>query len=99
MPLLDINSRKVYELAKGYPQEYVNFYVGEHAVEFREVVFEDAGHMNFCDLSMVSPILAKILGTGKVNARKCLENLNEIVLNYFDYYLKGKQGITIADTY
>ena len=55
--------------------------------------------MNFCDLSMVSPILAKILGTGKVNARKCLENLNEIVLNYFDYYLKGKQGITIADTY
>ena len=99
VPLLDINSRKVYELAKGYPQEYVNFYVGEHAVEFREVVFEDAGHMNFCDLSMVSPILAKILGTGKVNARKCLENLNEIVLNYFDYYLKGKQGITIADTY
>ena len=43
----------MYEEAKGLAaegEEYVNFYVGRQAADFREVIFEDAGHMNFCDL-------------------------------------------------
>ena len=99
-PLLDINSRAVYEEAKGLAaegEEYVNFYVGRQAADFREVIFEDAGHMNFCDLSLASPILAGLLGTGTVDEWECLENLNELVLNYFDCYLKD-QPLVIKDS-
>lgn len=99
IPILDINSRMVYEKASALEQQYVNFYVGEHAPWFQEVVFEDAGHMNFCDLALASPILAKALGTGDVDARTCLENLNEIVLNYFNYYLKNEGVLDIKDSY
>ena len=54
LPLLDVNSRQVYELAKsGTKEQYVNFYVGDHAEDFREIVIEDAGHMNFCDLRRI----------------------------------------------
>lgn len=101
VPLLDINSRAVYEEAEGMEaegEEYVNFYVGQRAVDFREVIFEDAGHMNFCDLSLASPVLAGLLGTGTVDERECLENLNELVLNYFDCYLKD-QSLAIKDSY
>ena len=99
IPILDINSRAVYEKASTQEQQYVNFYVGEHAPWFQEVVFEDAGHMNFCDLALASPILAKALGTGDVDARTCLENLNEIVLKYFNYYLKEEGVLDIKDSY
>ena len=101
VPLLDINSRAVYEEAKGLAaegEEYVNFYVGRQAADFREVIFEDAGHMNFCDLSLAAPILAGLLGTGTVDEWECLENLNELVLNYFDCYLKD-QPLVIKDSY
>lgn len=94
VPLLDINSRAVHEQAESMKEsgtEYVNFYVGERAADYEEIVIEDAGHMNFCDLALVCPAAAKLLGTGSVDARKCLVNLNEIVLNYFNCYLKDMQ--------
>lgn len=50
VPLLDVNSRAVYKEADSYENRtYVNFYVGEHAVDFKEVVFNDAGHLNFTE--------------------------------------------------
>lgn len=99
VPLLDINSRVVYERAAEQTRQYVNFYVGEHASCFQAVIFEDAGHMNFCDLALASPMLAKILGIGTVDARTCLENLNEIVLEYFNYYLKDAPSLDIREVY
>ena len=98
LPLLDVNSRQVYELAKSDTKEqYVNFYVGEHAEDFREIVVEDAGHMNFCDLAVASPLGARLLGTGKTNAWKCLANINELVLNYYNYYLKDASTFEVPD--
>lgn len=98
VPLLDVNSRAVYEEASSYG-EYVNFYVGEHAVDFKEVIINDAGHMNFCDLSLVSPVLSHLLGVGEVDAKECLENINDMVLNYFNYYLKDAETLNIPDEY
>lgn len=50
-----------------------------------------AGHMTLTDLSLFSPILSNILqgGSVKVDARECLETINEISLDYFNSYLKG----------
>lgn len=100
VPLLDVNSEQVYEGAKSYiGQQYVNFYVGDHAADFHEVVFENSGHLNFTDLPLVSPILANMLGTGSVDPAQCLENVNEMVLNYFNHYLKGIPELSIQDVY
>lgn len=101
IPVLDVNSRAVYDEASSdtLSQEYVNYYMGKNAVDFHEVIFEDAAHLNFTDLPLVSPILAGMLGTGKVNARECIENMNEMVLHYFDYYLKDSGTWTIPEVY
>ena len=90
VPLLDVNSREVYEQAAELEgMEYVNFYVGEHAEEFESVVIEDAGHLNFTDLPLVSPVLAKLLGVGTADARECIENVNRTVLDFFNEHLKN----------
>ena len=100
VPLLDVNSGWLYEEARNYiGQQYVNFYVGEHAVDFHEAVFENAGHLNYTDLPLVSPILADILGSGSVDPLQCLENVNEMVLDYFNHYLKGIPELSIRDVY
>lgn len=102
VPVLDVNSERVHEEAErlaGLGVQYVNFYVGENAADYREVVFRDAGHLNFTDLPLISPILAKMLGTGKVDPRTCIENVNRVVLSWFDYYLKGKGELNLKDIY
>lgn len=46
--------------------------------------------MNYCDLAMLYPLLAKnVGGTGTVNSKKCMEFVNENILQFFDVYLKG----------
>lgn len=92
IPLLDVNSGAVDRQAKDLPggQTYVNFYVGEHAADYHYVVIEGAGHLNFTDLPVVSPVLARMLGVGEIDARTCIEQVNAMVLRFFDYYLKGK---------
>ena len=56
-------------------------------------------HMNFTDLPLFAPILATNLGKGSRDARECVEIMNEIVLQYFDHYLKGKGELNIKESY
>lgn len=98
VPLLDVNSKSIHDQAMAIPEqhpgvEYVNFYVGRNALDYREVIFRDAGHLNFTDLPLLSPVLAKLLGVGEVDAKECIENVNEVVLLFFDYYLKGEGSL------
>ncbi len=102
VPLLDINSQAAYEQARAQEKgglPYVNFYVGEHAADFKEVVFHDAGHLNFTDLPLISPVLAGLLGTGDVDAGTCIGNVNHVVLAWFDHYLKGVPELDIEAEY
>lgn len=109
IPVLDVNSRAVYEeaasIAKNDSQTsdavgaYVNFYVIEHAANGHSAIYEDAGHLNFTDLPLVSPPLAGMLGVGSVDARTCIENVNEMVLHFFDYYLKDASTLDIKEIY
>lgn len=100
LPLLDVNSRAVYEEAGSYQDRtYVNFYVGEHAKDFREIIFENAAHMNFTDLPLVSPFLAHMLGCGTTDPRTCIENVNDMVLKFFNYYLKDAPELELPEIY
>lgn len=90
VPVLDVNSSAVDEEARSLPGDgYVNFYLGERASDYHYEVIEGAGHLNFTDLPMVSPYLAKMLGTGEVDAKECIEQVNQMILDFFDTYLKG----------
>ena len=108
VPVLDIYGTRICdemdELLAQMPDEfsnwqYVNFYVGENALCYKSAAFHDAGHLNFTDLPLVSPVLAKLLGVGEVDARTCIESVNEVVLKWFDHYLKGKEELDIRSEY
>lgn len=89
VPILDVNSGDIDRQARELSgQGYVNFYVGEHATDYHYQVVEGAGHLNFTDLPLVSPILAKVLGTGDINARECIESNNQMILDFFNTYLQ-----------
>lgn len=91
IPILDVYSEEIYNAAKQYPDDvFCNFYLGKRAANYEYVIFKDAGHLNFTDLPIISPILAGILGKGSVDARICMENVNEMVLTFFNAYLKGE---------
>ncbi len=99
VPILDVNSRMIDDQIQKYGAAYVNVYMGEHADDYHYAVVEDAGHLNFTDLPLVSPILAHMIGAGDVDARTCIEHVNELVLNFFNYYLKGQTDAVIGSTY
>lgn len=110
VPLLDINSREIYEQIVAIPEEkgvtYVNMNTGAHAVDFHEVVFNGVSHMNYTDLALISPMIAKKLcagtassGEASVDAREALETLNSVVLEYFDYYLKDGNSLNLQSEY
>lgn len=89
VPLLDINSAAVYEQAATLPgRGYVNFYVGDRAADYHYKVIENAGHLNFTDLPMVSPFLAGLLGVGETDPKECIEEINQTILDFFEEYLK-----------
>lgn len=89
VPILDVNSGDIDRQARELPgQEYVNFYVGERATDYHYQVVEGAGHLNFTDLPMFSPILAKMLGTGNIDAKECIVYMNQMILDFFNHYLK-----------
>ncbi len=88
IPVLDVYSRDIYEKAHLYGDSYVNFYLGSKANDYQYKIFENAGHLNFTDLPLFSPVLAKKLGVGSVDPKECIEQMNQMVLEYFNLYLK-----------
>ena len=44
----------------------------------------------FCLVPLISPTLANMLGHGDVDSEKFLTRMNQIVLDWFDYTLKGQ---------
>lgn len=54
------------------------------------LVIDGAGHMNFTDLPLISPVLAGALGTGPINPERCIRIVNAYTLAFFDRNLKGE---------
>lgn len=82
-----------------YGFAYANNYTVENAENGRSIVFKNAGHMNFTDLPMFSPFLGSMLGTGDADSEEFMYTVNEVVLNWFDYYLKDEGSLDIKATY
>ncbi len=78
---------------------YSNNYVLEHASDGYETYFKNTGHMNFTDLPLFSPVLAANLGTGSVDAGECIDQVNAIVLRFFDCYLKDAGKFAVQSGY
>ena len=89
VPLLNIYAEDHYKNSKELVGDaYNNFHATENAVCAYETVFKNAGHLNFTDLPLFSPMLARMLGVGKIDERYCIETMNKIVLEFFNSYLK-----------
>ncbi|WP_405105258.1 alpha/beta hydrolase [Paenibacillus sp. FSL K6-1217] len=55
------------------------------------VHFEGAKHLSLTDLPLFSPILANVLQHGRADIDKyyCIETMNKLILEFYDYTLKG----------
>lgn len=93
VPLLNIYAEDHYTNAqKSDGSNYANFYATSHAVNAQEIIIKGAGHLNFTDLPLFSPMLGNMLGVGTVDSRYCIETTNNIILKYFNCYLQGKES-------
>lgn len=99
LPILDIYNEEHYQDALENSSTYANMVLAARAVDSRQIVFQGSGHLNFTDLPLFSPLLAKALGIGEIDRRYCIETMNQVLLSYFDYYLKGIGNLDLGSTY
>lgn len=78
---------------------YVNNVVLGSATDGHVTYFKGSEHMNYTDLPLFSPVLAKLLGTGDIDAGECVDKMNSIVVSFFDHYLKGEGDFAVAESY
>ncbi|MDO4333679.1 MAG: hypothetical protein Q4C58_13475 [Eubacteriales bacterium] len=101
-PLLAIDNEEHYQYYREDAEKeelYVNQAVLENTVAGEHTYFVGSGHMNFTDLPLFSPILASLLGTGTVDETECVRTMNEIILQYYNFWLKGEGEINIKESY
>lgn len=99
LPILDIYNEEHYQDALENSSTYANMVLATRAVDSRQIVFQDSGHLNFTDLPLFSPLLAKALGIGEIDRRYCIETMNQVLLSYFDHYLKGIGNLDLESSY
>ena len=100
VPLLAVDNDEHHFSAIELKEEnipYANNIVCDNAVCCYRTYFAGAGHMNFTDLPLFSPPLANMLGTGSVDAEKCMMTVNKMTREFFDSYLKGKGEFVAQD--
>jgi len=103
VPLLEFSNESAYNGIKrdkaNSDLTYVNTNTINRAVDGRLVMFKNTEHMDFTDLPLISPFFALMLGKGTVNSEEFLPEMNGIILDYFDYYLKGEGTLNIKECY
>ena len=94
VPILNFDNGSAYREIESLKQPYPNRVAMTSQDKSYEIAILNAGHMNFCDLAMLCPLLAKnVGGTGTVNSKECMEFVNENILQFFDIYLKDEPGM------
>lgn len=105
VPMLDIYSQYHYDSAAEYENtadEYVNFHTEHISDNVDSTYFKGSGHLNFTDLPLFSPILGKALGnmgTGDIDSLYCINTMNKLTADYFDFALKGKEKPELEKEY
>lgn len=59
------------------------------AHDFRDLTVAGTTHLDFVDLALTMPLLKTLGLAGPIDARRTIEILNEVNLDFFDRYLKG----------
>lgn len=94
-PLMNLYNESHYQEAMQLKADYPNYNAEKNGLDAYSVVIKGTGHMNFTDLPIVSPFLSGLLETGdvevNVDARECIETTNEIILDFFNRYLKSSK--------
>lgn len=91
VPILNFYNGESYKEIEKCIERYPNSMASKSQKDAYEIVITNAGHMNFTDLPMISPVLAKILGTGEIEPKACMSYVNQTILEFFDGYLKGEK--------
>ena len=99
VPLLNLYNESHYEDAQQEGSAYNNLSASTNAKEAYDVLIQDSGHLNFTDLPLFSPALARMLGTGEADSRYCIETMNQIVLDFFNHTLKDTGSLNIQTEY
>jgi hypothetical protein len=104
VPLLCIDTTKHYEQGLKFGDLYVNNVVLKKGKDAKEIHFNQAGHLNFTDLPLYSPILASLLDGSfseedKVDPASCIKTMNEVILNYYNHYLKNIEELNSKESY
>ena len=99
VPLFFISNEEHHLEREAVGSLYANNVVLENAVDSKYTYFVGSGHMNFTDLPLFSPKLAALLGVGEVDATECITQMNELILEYFNCYLKDSGAVTIKESY
>jgi len=95
-PLLNVYTDSLWERMEPDPIYAANVrLLSDHPDYVINVHIKGAKHMNLTDLSLFSPVIANALQGGKAEIKPiyCLKTMNEVILNFFDLYLKGNEGI------
>ncbi|MGA9224841.1 MAG: alpha/beta fold hydrolase [Mesobacillus sp.] len=100
-PLLNIYSDDVWNQLDSNSTYVANKLDNEQFNDAFTVHFKGAKHLSLTDLPLFSPILANILQGGKADIDKyySIETENKLILQFFDYELKGIGQFTPEKTY
>ena len=90
--MLDLSGKSEYHEEE---PEDVNDFIIAHAADGRSLTFYGVGHMDFTDLPLFSPFLSSLLGSERIDHEAFLAKVNGLVLNWFDYYLKGSGELNL----
>lgn len=93
------NHHKERVIARKEGLTYSNNVILDHAKDGYSTYFEGSAHMNYTDLPLFSPFLAKNLGMGSVDPEYCIDKVNEITLRFFNRYLKGTGDFEVDEKY
>lgn len=100
-PLLNIYSDDVWRQLERNSPYVANKVTNPNFKEAYTVHFQGAKHLSLTDLPLFSPILANYLQGGKADIDRyySIEMQNELILQFFDYTLKGIGHFTPKETY
>ena len=56
-------------------------------------------HMDFTDLPLFSPFIARLLGSGDVDNEYIMTTFNSLAAEFFDCYLKGEGQFSVNESY
>ena len=102
IPLLSLDNQEHHDSrisAYENGEVYANNVIHENAKISYNTYIRNSGHMNFTDLPMFSPVIASMLGTGDADSEECMQTVNQLVLGFFDTYLKGMGDFSVQEGY